>query len=89
MLFDPITWRANLPARKFISFDAFEHENMPYDVVVSDVVRAFSNASATRSSASSQVAARKCVYGLAGSIAILCFETPSLRISGSVSRSVW
>src|SRR5689334_434485 len=39
MLFDPITCRANLPARKFISFDAFEHENIPKEVVVSDVAR--------------------------------------------------
>ena len=32
MLFDPITWRANFCARKFISFVAFEHEKMPKDV---------------------------------------------------------
>ena len=35
MLFVPITWRANLPARKFISFDALEHEKMPNEVDVS------------------------------------------------------
>ena len=29
MLFEPITWRANFCARKFISFVAFEHENIP------------------------------------------------------------
>ncbi len=35
MLFVPITWRANFCARKFISFDAFEHEKIPNDVEVS------------------------------------------------------
>jgi hypothetical protein len=35
MLFEPITWRANFCARKFISFDALEHENIPKDSVVS------------------------------------------------------
>ena len=42
---------------------------------------------AARSSASSQVASRKCVHGFAGSISTSCFETPSLRIIGFVSRS--
>ncbi len=39
MLFVPITWRANFCARKFISFDAFEHENIPNESVVSACAR--------------------------------------------------
>src|SRR6478735_10897266 len=49
-LFVPITWRANFCARKFISFVAFEHENMPNDVVAPRS-RACENRSATRSRA--------------------------------------
>jgi hypothetical protein len=55
MLFVPITWRANFCARKFISFEAFEHEKIPNDVEVSDV-RARAKPAAARSSASSQLA---------------------------------
>ena len=45
---------------------------------------------AARSSASSQLASRKWVSGLAGSIASsTTLGTPSLRISGLVSRSSW
>src|SRR6478736_9175508 len=56
MLFEPITWRANFCARKFISLDALEHENIPKDSVVSLVRRARSKPSATTVSASSQEA---------------------------------
>jgi hypothetical protein len=50
MLFVPITWRANFWARKFISFEALEHEKMPNEVVVS-VARVRRKPSATASSA--------------------------------------
>src|SRR5215217_6761970 len=55
MLFVPITWRANFCARKFISFDALEHENIPKDCVVS-LWRACWKPAATAPSASSQEA---------------------------------
>ena len=72
MLFVPITWRANFCARKFISFDALEHEKIPNDVEVS-ASRARAKPAAARSSASSQLAGR---------------SSPSSRTSGVVSRAV-
>ena len=44
-LFVPMATRMNFWAAKFISFVAFEHENMPNDVVVSVVLRVRSKAS--------------------------------------------
>jgi len=70
MLFVRITWRANFCARKFISFEAFEHEKIPNDVDVS-VARARAKPAAARSSASSQPAGR---------------SSPPSRTSGVVRR---
>jgi hypothetical protein len=70
MLFVPMTWRANLCARKFISFEAFEHEKIPNEVDES-LARAAAKPDAARSSASSQLAGRK---------------TPPSRTSGVVRR---
>ena len=70
MLFVPMTWRASFCARKFISFDALEHEKIPNDFDVS-AWRARENPAAARSSASVQLAGRK---------------TPPSRTRGVVSR---
>src|ERR1700750_2275445 len=69
MLFEPITWRTNFCARKFISLVAFEHENMPNDLRAS-LSRACASASAARLSAASQDVGR---------------SSPSVRTSGTVS----
>src|SRR5919204_3243488 len=57
MLFDPMTWRANFCATKFISFVAFEHENMPKDDRA-PASRARSSPAAARASASSHEVSR-------------------------------
>ena len=68
-LFEPITWRTNFCARKFISFVAFEQENIPNDERAS-ASRARNNPSAARSSASPQEVG---------------INSPSVRTSGTVN----
>src|SRR5437763_11321326 len=70
MLLQPMTERVNFCATKFISFVAFEQENIP-NVRGPCLSTAARNPAAARSSATSQLAARR---------------APSSRTSGSVRR---